>query len=185
MSYLQKVQEGIDEFRQEVHDGELTSLEIASWLFYQRKLEPAAKSQIQLLAKDVSRAMSTQTFIDARGRRVRKKLCLRKKMTRPDGSVYFQPTWFDNDIATSQFKALVFAQRRDAVGNILWQLKQDIDHHNEFDNPGQPYQTTFNFEPDMADHQAGLDVINEVVVDDGEVYDEESDPFDQRLAAAD
>lgn len=167
---------------------EHTSLEIAAYLFYQRKLEPQARSQIQLLAKDVSRAMSTQTIIDSKGRRVRKKLCYRRKATNPDGTTYTQATWFDKDFAPPNVKEAIFDQRRDSVANIVWQLKQDIDHYNEFDNPGAQYQTTFDFMGDMADREAGLALImesqaGEADADDGDYFDEEED-FAQRLAAA-
>lgn len=78
MSYLQKILQDIEEFRRDVHDGELDSGEIAAWLFYQRKLEPSIRDQVKLLRRDVSRAMSTQVVIDSKGRRVRQKLCLRR-----------------------------------------------------------------------------------------------------------
>lgn len=183
MSYQQQLLAGADEFLSE-HAGEHTTIEIASWLFHQRKVEPAAKSQIQLLAKDLSRAMSTETIIDERGRRVRKKLCLRRRVKNPDGSSYVQATWFDKDFAPPTFKEAVFDQRRESAENMLWQLKQDIDHYNEFDNPGAMYQTTFDFEPDMADREAGRKLIDETPAEN-EDYDEEADPFDHRFAAAD
>jgi hypothetical protein len=98
---------------------------------------------------------------------------LRTKVTKPDGSSYINPTWFDRDIATNQFKEAVFDQRRDSVARILWQLKQDIDHHNEFDNPDAEYQTTFNFIKDMEDFDAGRLLILET--EESEEYDEEED----------
>jgi hypothetical protein len=160
-SFNHKILAAIDEFLLEHPGEEHTSLEIASYLYHQRKLEPQAKSQIQLLAKDVSRAMSTQTIVDEKGRKVRKKLCLKRRVTNPDGSTYVQATWFDKDYAPPTVKEAIFDQRRESAVNIVWQLKQDIDHYNEFDNPGAPYQTTFDFIGDMADREAGLHLIME------------------------
>lgn len=96
---------------------------------------------------------------------------------------YIQATWFDKDIAPPQFKEAVFDQRRESAANMLWQLKQDIDHYNEFDNPGEPYQTTFDFMGDMADREAGRELILETQSEDDD-YDEEFDDFDHRLDAA-
>jgi hypothetical protein len=128
--------------------------------------------------------MSTQMVIDAKGRRVRKKLCLRRKAKNPDGSTYIQATWFDKDFAPPSFKEEVFDQRRESAANMLWQLKQDIDHYNEFDNPGAPYQTTFDFVSDMADREAGRELINECK-SEYEGYDEEVDDLaDHRFDAA-
>lgn len=179
MSYIQKILQGIEEFRRNVHDGELDSGEIASWLYHQHRLEPSVTDQVKLLQRDVSRAMSTQIVIDEKGRRVRQKLCLRRKVTGTDGKTYIQATWFDKDIAPPTFKEAVFDQRRDSAANILWQLKQCIDHYNEFDNPGTDYQTTFNFEADMADREAGRELILETQAE--EDYDEEADDFAHRF----
>lgn len=181
MSYLQKILQGIDEFRSEVHDGELDSGEIASWLYYQRKLEPSITDQVKLLQRDVSRAMSTQVFIDEQGRRVRKKLCLRRKVERTGGGSYIQATWFDKDIAPPSFKEAVFDQRRESAANMLWQLKQDIDHYNEYDNPSEKYQTTFDFYGDMADREAGRKLIMETQTGEEDYEDEELDDFDSHL----
>ena len=183
MSYNQQVQKGIEEYRRSDRDGELDSLEIASWLYYQQKLAPPSKTQIQLLQKDVSRAMSTQTTVDEKGRRVRQKLCLRTRVERPDGGSYIEATWFDKDIAPAPFKEKVFAQRRESVANILWQLKQDVDHFNDFDNPGEEWQLLLDFGGDMADRQFSINYPTSSEEDD---LDEDDEDFaDQRLAAAD
>ena len=189
-SFNQKILAEIDEFLLQHPGDDHTSLEIAAYLYYQRKLEPQAKSQIQLLAKDVSRAMSTQTKIDGKGRRVRQKLCFKRKVTNPDGTTYVQATWFDKDFAPPTVKEAIFDQRRDSAVNIVWQLKQDIDHYNEFDNPGAPYQTTFDFIGDMADREASLALIREIPESDDDpegvdYFDEEEDELAHRLAAAD
>ena len=192
-SFNQKILAEIDEYLFKNPGDEHTSLEIAAYLYYQRKLEPQAKSQIQLLAKDVSRAMSNQHKIDGKGRRVRQKLCFKRKVTNPDGSTYVQATWLDKDFAAPTVKEEIFDQRRDSAVNIVWQLKQDIDHYNEFDNPGAPYQTTFDFIGDMADREAGLALIRETQEPDNtpdddpdgaDYFDEESDDLAHRFATA-
>ena len=188
-SFNQRILAEIDEFLLKNPGDDHTSLEIAAYLYYQRKLEPQAKSQIQLLAKDVSRAMSTQTIIDGKGRKVRKKLCLRRRVTNPDGTTYVQATWFDKDFAPPTVKEAIFDQRRESAVNIVWQLKQDVDHFNEFDNPGEPYQTTFDFIGDMADREAGLALIRESQEaedepDGGDSFDEEEDFSHLFVAAA-
>lgn len=186
-SFNQKILAEIDEFLLQHPGDEHTSLEIAAYLYYQRKLEPQAKSQIQLLAKDVSRAMTTQHKIDGKGRRVRQKLCYKRRVTNPDGSTYVQATWFDKDFTPPTVKEAIFDQRRDSAVNLVWQLKQDIDHYNEFDNPGAEYQTTFNFVGDMADREAGLELIRESqqIADDlGEDdYTDDEEDLTRRLAA--
>lgn len=166
----------IDEFLLDHPGEEHTAVEIASYLYHQRKVEPQAKSQIQLLAKDVSRAMSTQTIVDDKGRKVRKKLCLRRRVTNPDGTTYVQATWFDKDFAPPSVKEAIFDQRRESAANVIWQLKQDIDHYNEFDNPGEEYQTTFDFIGDMADREAGLALTRD---GGGEDYGEEGNYLDE------
>jgi hypothetical protein len=153
MSYNKEIQSFIEEYRRDVKDGPLASRQIAAWLLREKKWAPTTDEAIDILTRHVSYAMRTQFTIDPDGRRVRRKHAVRYSERRPNGT-YTQTTfWYDKDIAPPQFMLESFQQRRAGAADVCWQIKQDLDSYNKFDNKGAPLQISFDFRDDMEERE--------------------------------
>jgi hypothetical protein len=75
------------------------------------------------------------------------------KETMPDGTHIQTTFWFDKDIAPPQFMYESFQQRRSAVADDCWQLKQDLDSYNKFVNKGATIQILFDYRDDMEERE--------------------------------
>ena len=64
-----------------------------------------------------------------------------------------QEVWVDIDEAPRETMEIVFAQYRDKVRAELCQIKNDLDHYNEYRNKdGEPIVFIFDFTEDIAEH---------------------------------
>jgi hypothetical protein len=45
-------------------------------------------------------------------------------------------------------------QRREAIADDCWQLKQDLDSYNEYHNPAEPLQVLLDFSEDVEEREA-------------------------------
>jgi hypothetical protein len=46
-----------------------------------------------------------------------------------------------------------FQQRRAGAADICWQIKQDLDSYNKFQNKGAPLQISFDFRDDNEERE--------------------------------
>jgi hypothetical protein len=97
--------------------------------------------------------MRTQYTTDAAGRRVRRKHAVRLKDTRPDGSKQQLVLWVDIELASPQFMQQSIQQRRQAIADDCWQLKQDLDSYNQYHNPAEPLQVLLDFTEDIEERE--------------------------------
>ena len=149
MSYNKQLQIQIDEFGKD-KDGPLNPYEIADWLI-RKGWKPPLKDELASLAGDITKAMRTQTVIDPRGRKVRKKHVVGYKETLANGEKIQLWLWYDVDIAPPPFMFESFQQRRGRIADACWQLKQDSDSYNEFHNKSIPIQVYLDFREDMEE----------------------------------
>jgi hypothetical protein len=64
-----------------------------------------------------------------------------------------QEVWVDIDEAPREIMLTVFAQYRDKVRAELCQIKNDLDHYNEYRNKdGAPIIFVFDFTADIEEH---------------------------------
>ena len=157
MSYNKRIQQYIAEYQRDVKQGAMKAREIAEWLYFQKRLSPSTEETIDLLTSEVSDAMRTETTTDSDGRRVRRKHAVRYKETNPDGSKTHFTFWYDMEFAPPGFMQESFQQRRLAIRDDCWQLKQDVDSYNKFYNKAASIQIMLDFRDDMLDKEAGLD----------------------------
>jgi hypothetical protein len=155
MSYTQKIQEFIDEYRSTVNDAPVTSREIAYWLIDQNKCQPSLEESVNVLARHVSEALRTQYIISPNGQRVRRNHAVRYKETLPDGSKRRLVLWQQMEFAPPNFMYESFQQRRAGVVDELWQLRQDVDYYNAYVNKAAPIQVVFDFREDMEERAMG------------------------------
>jgi hypothetical protein len=45
-------------------------------------------------------------------------------------------------------------QRREAIADDCWQLKQDLDSYNQYHNPAKPLQGLLDFTEDVEEREA-------------------------------
>lgn len=153
MSYNKQIQALVEEFRRDVKDGPLTSREIAAWMLREGKCAPTIEEALDILTRHVSHAMRTQFTTDPDGRRVRRKHAVRYLEAKPDGTPVQTAFWYDMDIAPPQFMLESFQQRRAGAADICWQIKQDLDSYNKFQNNGAPLQISFDFRDDNEERE--------------------------------
>jgi hypothetical protein len=154
MSYHQQLQAYIEEYRRRVNDGPLQVADVAAWLIREGRWAPSPQAALGLLARDLSEALRTQYTTDAAGRRVRRKHAVRLKDTLPDGSKAQLVLWVDIEGASPQFMAQSIQQRREAIADDCWQLKQDLDSYNQYHNPAEPLQVLLDFSEDVEEREA-------------------------------
>src|SRR5689334_16423114 len=53
-----------------------------------------------------------------------------------------------------QFMAQSIQQRREAIADDCWQLKQDLDSYNQYHNPAEPLQVVLDFSEDVEEREA-------------------------------
>jgi hypothetical protein len=129
------------------------SREIAAWMLREKKCAPTMEEALDILTRHVSYAMRTQFATDADGRRVRRKHAVRYQKKAPDGTLIQTVFWYDMDIAPPQFMLESFQQRRGGAADICWQIKQDLDSYNKFQNKGTPLQISFDFRDDNEERE--------------------------------
>jgi hypothetical protein len=155
MSFDKKLRQFIAEYEQlHGNSGPLQSREIAAWLLREHKCQPSIEESVDILARQVSRAMRGDYFTDPDGRRVRRKHSVRYKDTLEDGRKVQLTFWWGIELAPPDFMRDSFQQRRLSIADDCWQLKQDLDCYNKFYNKADPLQAEFDFRDDMADREA-------------------------------
>lgn len=155
MSYHDNIIRIVEEYRR-LNPGEFTTRDAAAWAIRHGKLAPQHKEVVNLVASDIGAALRSQYFTDAEGRRVRRKHSITEQWVDEAGEKTQMTLWEDIETANPQFMQRSFSQRRRAVVNDCWQLKQDVDSYNQYFNNASPIQILFDFTDDMADREFSL-----------------------------
>lgn len=121
---------------------------VARWAINNRLWERLPASDIQLCARELSRAAREEYYTDPQGRRVRKKHAFRANTDEEDGQTTF---WTDIETALPGDMQLALQQRRMAITGDCKQLKTDADSYNQNNPHGAEVQLSFNFEEDLAE----------------------------------
>lgn len=130
---------------------------IAGWLVRNGVWRASRKSEIDLLAPELSRALREEFFTDPQGRRVRRKHAVPELVQAKDGTHRQMTIWVDMD-ATDVPKAdhakrmkSAFQLRRGQVVGDCRQLKCDLDSFNDNYNSGPRIRMLWDFTEDLRE----------------------------------
>jgi hypothetical protein len=125
---------------------------LASWMIRNKLWGPTRKSEIDLLAEQLGRALRNDYMDDPQGRRVRKKHAMPVRRDLPDGTHEQLMFWIDMTDASRPQMDAAFQHRRGGIVNDCVQLRLDVDSYNENHNDSEPIQISFQFEDDVEEH---------------------------------
>lgn len=149
MTKLERDQQLVQEYRNSGGQWPATMRQIAEWVIEQG-LSPTYRSRIaSQIAEDLARAMRQESYIDPQGRVVRTKHAARIKI---DDQLIF--VWDDIRTASRAHMEISLQQSRQAMVGECLKIKQTIDSYNENRKPDIPLQMHFNFNADVAEAEA-------------------------------
>lgn len=125
---------------------------LASWMIRNNLWRPMRKTEIDLLAEQLGRALRNEYMDDPQGRRVRKKHAMPVRRDLPDGTHEQLMFWIDMTDASRPEMDAAFQHRRGGIVNDCVQLRVDVDSYNQNYNDSEPIQMSFQFEDDVEEH---------------------------------
>lgn len=149
MSYHEKLQTLVGQYRKTGNKWPATTKEIAAWLIERQLWEPSRGIVLSRCAEEISRALRDEYITDPQGRRVRAKHAARLSKG-PRQEVL----WDDYRIATRKHMKISFNQRREQIVGDCRQLKTDVDSYNDNANEGAPIQLVLDFTLDVEEIEA-------------------------------
>jgi len=150
-TYKSALQGIYERYRREVKGGEVDLKDVSAWAIKLGLWEPPKKSAVDILARDMGRALRDEYFTDPQGRRVRKKHARKISKTLPSGEMEQQTLWDDMTTAKPEHMQISFQQRRGMALDDCHQLKTDADSYNENYNPGDAIQLSWDFTEDLEE----------------------------------
>jgi hypothetical protein len=122
---------------------------IAQWAMDNRMWEPHPAAALRQCARELSRAMREEYITDSKGRRVRVKHPVARKVGAEQTVL-----WDDIRTAPRSHMEVSFRQRRERIVGDCRQLKTDADSYNDahFDDP--QIEIIFDFTYDMLELEA-------------------------------
>lgn len=143
----------IDRFRQEVGDGQKTAREMAVWAVHLELWDAPIRSKVDQLTKELSVALRSREFTDAKGRKVKAYHRVTQEGTAPDGTKQVQTVWAHIDVATHKFIEESLRQTRKGIVAVAVRSETVQDHWNEYrrgENP--PIKISWsNIQDDLND----------------------------------
>ena len=107
---------------------------------------------IKKCAEDIAKAMREEYELDSKGRRVRQKHPVKKRVDGKQVTI-----WDDINTAPHEHMENAFQWRRRAIVADCAHLKTDIDSYNEHRRPKTPIQADFNFTFDLEELESDED----------------------------
>ncbi len=149
-SYPKQMQAIWQQYEQTNEGEELTIRDCFDWAIKNKLWSPRPQDVAKIFGNEMSDALRQEIRIDDSGRQYRAKHCVKEER----GGIQLT-FWGDIDKATKQFMAKSFQQRRKGIVNDSYQLKQDVDHFNEYRGKevGQ-IQLILDFTDDVAELEA-------------------------------
>lgn len=106
---------------------------------------------IKVCAKEISKAMAQEYFVDEFDRPVRRLHSARIGERTADGEFVQKNLWGDIRTADHDFMATSFQQRRCQIVGECRQLQNDIDYYNRKNPDRETIQFVFDFTDDVAE----------------------------------
>lgn len=130
---------------------------VAEWAVGKGLYHPAPKSVVKLCREALADSLRQEKRLDAAGRWYRSKHPVRTSA----GGVQLT-LWADIDTAPRIHMEQSFAQRRRSIVDDCFQVKQDVDHFNEYRAGERPIQMILDFSEDVAELEAARDAEDSV-----------------------
>lgn len=138
-----------DRYTEEVDFSPVSLDNVAAWAIEQGLYRPQPRDVVKLCREALAESLRQEKRIDAQGRKYRAKHSVRTNI----GGVQLS-LWADIDNAPRSFMEKSFSQRRKAIADDCFQVKQDVDHFND-ENPTElPIQIVLDFTDDVAEMEA-------------------------------
>lgn len=122
---------------------------VAEWAVLHGLYHPAPRSVVKLCREALADSLRQEKRLDKAGRYYRANHPVRTSA----GGVQLT-LWADIDTAPRVHMEQSFAQRRRSIVDDCFQVKQDVDHYNEYRAEGRPIQMILDFSDDVAELEA-------------------------------
>jgi hypothetical protein len=152
-SYYKQMQKIVEDYRGAGEPWPASTKTMAGWAIRTGRWELPATAAINRCADDLAAAMREETFIDRKGRRVR--LLHPAERRTVDGEQLV--LWDDIRTAPRDHMHLSFQQKRKGIFWDCHQLKMSVDSYNDAHPKEEQIEMVYNFEMDLAEHEAGED----------------------------
>lgn len=147
--FSEQMQAIFDRYTEEVDSSPVSLDNVAAWAIEQGLYRPQPRDVVKLCREALAESLRQEKRIDAQGRKYRAKHSVRTNI----GGVQLN-LWADIDNAPRSFMEKSFSQRRKAIVDDCFQVKQDVDHFND-ENPTElPIQIVLDFTDDVAEMEA-------------------------------
>jgi len=147
--FSEQMQAIFDRYTEEVDSSPVSLDNVAAWAIEQELYRPQPSDVVKLCREALAESLRQEKRIDAQGRKYRAKHSVRTNI----GGVQLS-LWADIDNAPRSFMEKSFSQRRKAIADDCFQVKQDVDHFND-ENPTElPIQIVLDFTDDVAEMEA-------------------------------
>jgi len=147
--FSEQMQAIFDRYTEEVDPSPVSLDNVAAWAIKQGLYRPQPRDVVKLCREALAESLRQEKRIDAKGRRYRAKHSVRTNI----GGVQLS-LWADIDNAPRSFMEKSFSQRRKAIADDCFQVKQDVDHFNDENQTELPIQIVLDFTDDVAEMEA-------------------------------
>jgi hypothetical protein len=149
VNFTEQMQAIFDRYLEE-RGGQPVSLDdVAEWAVGERLFFPEPRSVVKLCRDALAESLRSQKRVDDQGREYRAKISIREQVGGAQLTL-----WADLDTAPRSFVKKAFAQRRRAIVDDCYQIKQAVDHYNATRSQDDLVQMILNFEEDVAELEA-------------------------------
>ncbi len=148
-NYPEQMQAIFDRYNTEVDSSPVSLDDVAVWAISQGLFHPAPRDVVKICREALADSLRQERRVDDKGRRYRAKHSVRTTFGGAQLSL-----WADIDNAPRSFMEKSFGQRRKAIADDSFQIKQDVDHYNDEHSDEPPIQMVLDFTEDVAEMEA-------------------------------
>lgn len=148
-TFSEQMQAIFDRFTEEVGSAPVSLDEVAAWAIERGLYRPAPRDIVKICRDALADSLRQEKRIDAKGRKYRAKHSIRTWIEGQQLSL-----WADIDTAPRSFLEKSFGQRRKAIVDDCFQIKQDVEHFNDEHPEEEPIQMIIDFTDDVAEMEA-------------------------------
>jgi hypothetical protein len=147
--FSEQMQAIFDRYTVEVDSSPVSLDNVAAWAIERGLYRPAPRDVVKLCREALAESLRQEKRTDSKGRRYRAKHSVRTNV----GGLQLS-LWADIDNAPRSFMEKSFGQRRKAIADDCFQVKQDVDHFNDENSDEAPIQIVLDFTDDVAEMEA-------------------------------
>lgn len=152
-NFSEQMQKIFEDYTAEVGHQPVSLDVVAEWAVSNNRFQPGPMSVVKLCREALADSLRQEKRLDDEGRWYRAKHPVRKSV----GGVQLT-LWAAIDTAPRVHMEESFAQRRRSIVNDCFQVKQDVDHYNEYRGGDRPLQMILDFSEDVAELEALRDI---------------------------